>query len=111
VSLNSLIIQTLKPTNIPVSFATYNQTADQYIVFVEYNQASWLNADDEEMWTKHFLQVDVFSKYSYTSLVKDVKERMKQAGFGRMYESETYDDEMQRFRKILRFSYISKGGI
>lgn len=101
-------MDTLKPLNVPVSFATYNQTADTYIVFIEYNQASQLNADDDELFTKHFFQVDVFSRGNYLQLVKDVKRLMKQAGFGRMFESETYDDDMKMFRKILRFSYISK---
>lgn len=104
-NLNKLIIDTLKPLGVPVSFARYNQTADTYIVFIEYNQASEMNADDEELITKHFFQVDVFSGGNYLQLVKDLKRLMKQAGFGRMFESETYDDDMNKFRKILRFNY------
>lgn len=106
--MNRLIMETLQPTGVPVSFASYNQTGDTYIVFLEYNQAPWLNADDEEKWTKHFYQVDVFSSGNFIDLVKDVKQRMKAAGFGRMFESETYDEDFKKFRKILRFSYISK---
>ncbi len=102
-------MDTLKETNIPVSHATYNQTDDVYIVFMEYNQMPSLIADDEERYTAHSFQVDVFSKGNYLELVKDVKSRLKKAGFRRMFESETYDENMQRFRKILRVSYISKG--
>lgn len=104
-NLNRLIMDTLKPLGVPVSFGTYNQTADTYIVFIEYNQAPRMNADDEEIITKHFFQVDVFSRGNYLQLVKDVKQRMKEAGFGRMFESETYDADMKMFRKILRFNY------
>lgn len=104
-NLNKLIIDTLKPLGVPVAFANYNQTADTYIVFIEYNQASRMNADDNELITKHFFQVDVFSRENYLQLVKDVKQLMKKAGFGRMFESETYDDDMKMFRKILRFNY------
>ncbi|ARK32131.1 hypothetical protein [Halalkalibacter krulwichiae] len=107
-SMNALIISTLQPTGVPVSFANYNNTADAYIVFVEYNQAAWLTADDKEMSSKHFYQVDVFSSSNYLELVKEVKRLMKEAGFGRMFESETYDEDMKKFRKILRFSYITK---
>jgi len=103
--MNKLIIDTLKPLGIPVSFMNYNNTADTYIVFLEYNQASRMNADDVELITKHFFQVDVFSSGNYLQLVKDVKSSMKKAGFGRMFESETYDDDMKKFRKILRFNY------
>lgn len=111
-TLNSLIISTLSPLGVPVAFARYNNTADTYIVFTEYNQASRMNADDDELITKHFFQVDVFSKGNYLQLTQDVKRLMKQAGFGRMFESETYDDDMQRFRKIIRFNYENTiGGI
>lgn len=107
-SLNKLIMDTLKTLDVPVAFANYNQTADTYIVFIEYNQAPRLNADDQEVITKHFFQVDIFSKGNYLQLVEDVKERMKQAGFSRMFESETYEEEMKMFRKILRFNYDTK---
>lgn len=104
-NLNKLIMDTLRPLGVPVSFARYNQTADTYIVFVEYNQASRINAEDEELITKHFFQVDVFSNGNYLQLVKDLKKLMKVAGFGRMFESETYDEDMNMYRKILRFNY------
>lgn len=107
-SLNKLIMETLKPLGVPVAFANYNQTADTYIVFIEYNQAPKLNADDKEIITKHFFQVDVFSKENYLQLVEELKERMKQAGFSRMFESEIYEEEMKMFRKILRFNYDTK---
>jgi predicted NAD-dependent protein-ADP-ribosyltransferase YbiA (DUF1768 family) len=107
--MNKLIIDTLKPIGVPVSFLRYNNTADTYIVFYEYHQASFINADDEEQSTKHFYQVDVFSKdATYLTVVKEVKARMKSAGFGRMFESETFDDDMKKFRKILRFSYLTE---
>lgn len=104
-NLNNLIKSTLKPLGIPVSFMDYSEKGDTYIVFNEYNQASRMNADDIELITKHFFQVDVFSKRNYAQLVKDVRRLMKEAGFGRMFESETYDTEMKMFRKILRFNY------
>lgn len=107
-SLNKLIRDTLSPLGVPVAFANYNQTADTYIVFIEYNQASRMNADDQEVITKHFFQVDVFSKSNYLQLVEELKERMKQAGFNRMFESETYEEDMRMYRKILRFNYETK---
>jgi hypothetical protein len=109
-NVNQLIIDTLSPLNVPVSFATYKNSAETYIVFLEYNQAPRLNADDEEILTKHFYQVDVFSSGNYTQLVQDVKRLMKEAGFGRMFESETYDTDMKKYRKIFRFNYDSKIG-
>lgn len=104
-NLNRLIIDTLKPLGVPVSAATYNNTANTYIVFVEYNQASRMNVNDEEYITKHFFQVDVFSKGNYLDLVNQTRKKMKAAGFRRMFESETFDDDMKMFRKIMRFNY------
>lgn len=104
-NLDKLIMDTLKPLGVPVAKARYNQTADTYIVFIEYNQAPRINADDKELISKHFFQVDIFSSGNYNQLVKDVKKRMKEVGFGRMFESETYDEDMNKYRKILRFNY------
>lgn len=103
-------MSTLEPLGRPVSQARYDglQEHDEYIVFVEYNQAPWMSADNKEMYTKHFYQVDVFSPRNYLSLVNEVKTRLKNAGFGRMFESETYDEDLGKYRKILRFSYISQ---
>lgn len=105
-SLNAKIINALKPTDVPVAFSTFNNNASQYIIFNTYNEASFYNADDVEQVTKLFIQVDVFSEGDYTNLVKQVDQLMRDAGFGRMFASETYDDEAKKFRKIFRFSYL-----
>jgi len=104
-SLNKIIMDTLKPLNVPVASMRYNNTADTYIVFLTYNEAAEMNADDVEIITKYFIQVDVFSSGNFINLVKEVEKRLKSAGFGRMFASETYDDDMNKFRKIMRFNY------
>lgn len=107
-NVNRLIMDTLSDLDVPVSQSRYNLSADTYVVFNEYHQAPFVNADDEEQSTKHFYQVDVFSAGNYLQLVADVKAKLKAAGFSRMFESETYDDDMRKYRKILRFHYLSK---
>lgn len=109
-NINNLIMNTLKPLGVPVATANYNSTAETYIVFVEYNGAPRMNADDEVLVSKHFFQVDIFSSGNYLQLVKDVRRLMKGAGFGWMFESETYDVDMKKFRKIIRFNYETKIG-
>lgn len=109
-SVDRLLMDALRPLGYPVGKAKYNQVADTYIAFVEYNQAPRLNADDEEIVTKRFYQVDVFSNGNYNQLVKDLKSAMKQAGFKRMFESETYDEDFKKYRKILRFNYENRIG-
>ena len=107
-SVDRLLMDALKPLGYPIGKAKYNQTADTYIVFVEYNQAPRLRAEDEELITKHFYQVDVFSNGNYNKLVSDVKSNLKEAGFTRMFESETYDEDMKKYRRIMRFNFENK---
>ena len=97
-SVDRLLMDALKPLGYPVGKAKYNQVADTYIAFVEYNQAPKLKADNEELITKHFYQVDVFSNGNYNQLVKDIKNSLKEVGFKRMFESETYDEAMKKYR-------------
>ncbi|WP_099157272.1 hypothetical protein [Virgibacillus ndiopensis] len=106
-SQNKLIMDTLSPLNVPVSPMTSDNSADEYIIFTEYNESSMLNANDDEVSTRDFVQVDVFSNGDFTNLVKQVKQAMKQAGFGRIFQSESYEKDMQKYRKIIRFSYAT----
>jgi len=104
-NLNKLIMDTLKPLNVPIAKMRYNQTSDTFIVFMEYNQAPRISADDFEFATKHFYQVDVFSKSDFTNLVDDVRGKLTDVGFRRMFESESYDEDMKMYRSIMRFNY------
>lgn len=105
-NLNKLIIDTLEPLGIPVAKLRYNQNADTYIAFSEYNQAPIMSADDIEWRTKHFYQVDVFSTSDFTELVNEVRDLLTKAGFRRMFESETYDEDMEMYRSIMRFNFV-----
>jgi thiamine pyrophosphate-dependent acetolactate synthase large subunit-like protein len=106
-SIKKILRDALLPIGVPVSAISSNNTADEYIVFNEYNQASALNADDDELSTKHFYQVDVYTKGDFTDIVAEVETRLKAASFKRMFSSETYDSDAQKYRKILRFSYTT----
>lgn len=106
-SIKKTLRDALLPIGIPVSAISSNNTADEYIVFNEYNQASALTADDDELSTKYFFQVDVYTKGDFTEIVAEVETRLKDAGFNRMFSSETYDSDAQKYRKILRFSYTT----
>lgn len=107
-SLNALIINTLKPLGVPVSFQTYTGTAATYITFFEYNQNSALNADDEEINTNHSIQVDIWSKGDYTTIVQQVKDNLKTAGFRRTFETELYEPDTKIYHKVLRFSFVKE---
>lgn len=109
--MNKLIIDTLKPTGVPVTFQVYAGEKDTYITFFEYNQMGALFVEDKEEKTQHSFQVDVWSKGNYKILVERVRELMTDAGFTRNSEAEFYEDDTKTFHKVFRFYYTKIGGI
>lgn len=103
--MNSLIINTLRPTNVPVHFQVYPGTESTYITFFEYNQQGSLYVDDFEERARHSIQVDVWSNGNYSSLVTQVRSLMTNSGFRRNSEAEFYEDETKTFHKVFRFYY------
>lgn len=104
--MNKLIISTLKPLGIPVSFQYYNGLETTYITFFCYNDQVELYADDEELATGYYIQLDVFSKGKYLEIVKQVNKLMKDVGFiKRPSGPELYEEGTKLYHKPLRFFY------
>lgn len=104
-NLNKLIINTLNPL-APTFFLTYCGSVFPHITFFEFNQQSALNADDEEDMTAHSIQVDIWSKSDYTSLVEQVKNSLLAIGFTRSMETEFYENDTKIYHKVLRFNFV-----
>lgn len=104
-SLNKLIIDTLKPIGIPVALLTYTGTATTYITFFKYNEIGEVFAEDTEQETRHSIQIDVWSKGNYVDVVKQVKKLLKEQGFSRVTAHELYEDDTKIFHKVIRFYY------
>lgn len=102
-NINKLIIDTLSPIGVPVEFQTYTGKESTYITFFTYLEQGEEFADDEEIITGHYVQIDVWSTGNYKDIAKKVKERMKQAGFRRRSENELYEKDTKIFHKVLRF--------
>ncbi|KMJ54993.1 hypothetical protein AB685_29580 [Bacillus sp. LL01] len=107
-NINSLILSTLGDVGVPVSFLNYTGSDQTYITFFEYDQGALLEADDEEVSTVYYIQVDVYSPGNYLNLVNQVKQKMKQAGFKKNAETEMYENDTKLFHKVLRFYFISE---
>lgn len=105
-NLKPFIISILKPLGFPVSGLNYNGSAETYITFFEYNQNGALHADDQELKTSYFFQVDVWSSGDYTELVENVRQAMLNAGFTRTFETEVYENETETFHKVFRFQFV-----
>lgn len=106
--INALIINTLKPLNIPVGFQKYSGKEDTYITFHEYIASGESFEDDEEIFTGHYIQVDVWSKTSYEVLVKNIKKLLKEKGFKRLNEVDLYEKNTGLYHKGIRFFYLEE---
>lgn len=104
--INKLVIDTLKPLNVPIGFQKYSGEEDTYITFHEYLQTGDDFEDDEEAFTGHYVQIDVWSKTDYTELVKNIKSFLQLAGFKRLDESDFYEIDTGLYHKGIRFFYL-----
>jgi hypothetical protein len=109
-SINSLIIDTLSSTGVPVDFHNYSGIEDTYITFFEISDTGVLYADDEEKKSRHHLQVKVSSKGNLTTLVKQVHTLMIGAGFTKNNYYDLYDDEAETYHKVMRFYFFRNAG-
>lgn len=106
-SMNALILSTLNSLPVPVEYMDYSGASTTYITFFFYNEQGALYADDEEIETAYGLQVDVWSKGDYTSLVDQTKSLLKQAGFIRNYAIDLFEEDTKIYHKSLRFNYVN----
>ncbi len=106
--INKLVLETLGPVGIPVAFQKYWGKETTYITFHEYLASGEEHDEDEETYTGHFIQVDIWSKSDYTSRVGQVKSLMKAAGFKRLDEADLYEEDTGIYHKGIRFYYLEE---
>lgn len=104
--INKLIIDTLKPTSVPVNLHRYRGKTQEYITFHEYLASGEEYEDDDERLTSHFIQVDIWSKGDYVELVNKVKELLIGVGFKRIDEVDLYEEDTEIYHKGMRFYYL-----
>lgn len=102
--MNELIKQILDPLGVPVEFQTYGGKASTYITFFNTMENAESYADNEETSTGYYIQVDVWSKSNYATLVASTLKMLKQAGFRRTYMTEFYEKDTKIFHKVIRVS-------
>ncbi len=107
-TVNELILNTLKPLGVPVGFQTVSQTADTYITYFCYLEQNTLYADDVENAKEFYVQVDIWSKENYSNIVERVKSAMKVAGFIFLDGRDLYENGTKIYHKALRFYYMKE---
>jgi hypothetical protein len=104
--IKKLIINSLAPLNIPVSFQKYSGDKNLYITFHEYFTIGETFDDDEESITGHFVQLDVWSDSDYTNIVKNTRKIMTNNGFKRLSESDLCEEDTKIYHKVMKFYYM-----
>lgn len=91
-NVNPLIENALLNIGCPVDVAYHEGREDTYIVYYTLLENPDLYADDEEQEETTYITITIYSKVDYKQLVKEIKNRMKQAGFThRSGGPESYD--------------------
>lgn len=85
-----------------------DNTTAPYIEYEILSEQGSLYAENEEIETNYTIQVDIFTKGSYTEIVKNIKEVMKENGFRKEFCGSLYEEKTKLFHYILRFNYESE---
>lgn len=106
--IKGLIKNALSSLNVPVSFQKYTGNASTYITFHEYFITGEEYSEDEETFTGHYVQVDLFSLTDYEELVNQILSIMNEAGFRRLDEIDLYENDTGLYHKGIRFFYLEE---
>lgn len=81
-----------------------DNTTAPYVEYEVLDEQGSIYAENEEIGTTYRIQVDVFTKGSYTAIVKAIKSAMKENGFMKEFGGSRYEEDSKLFHYILRFN-------
>lgn len=97
-------IETQAGVKIPVSFMVYKGDQSEYITFQEVDKFPRLMCDDECEYSAPRYDIDIYSKKNFLSIFQEVKERMTNAGWTWIEDSEDmYEADTKYFHKVATF--------
>ncbi len=99
------VFNILKDLGVPVLWNVRPSTYPS-ITYFFYNEYGQEYGDGEEIGTNYSLQVDVWHKGDYSSLVEQIKIKLKENGFYRVSADDLYEDDIKVHHKALRFNYL-----
>jgi len=97
----------LTSLNVPLEFQNYTGSATTYITYFCYTEQGEAWAENEEIATGYYVQVDIWSKANYTTLEGQVMAAMIAAGFNRTSAQDLFEKDPKIFHKAIRFVYVS----
>ena len=101
--IHNEIKQALETLGVPVEFHTYSGDETTYITYFQFDEEASFNANDQEIATNLYYQINVISKDNYRQLVKDTKQKMSEMGGIRLNEQELFLKEY--YQRSIRFKF------
>ena len=102
-SVNARVMEALSDLGIPIRFQHYSGQEKPYLTFFNYLESGELYADDDEMTTGYYTQLDLWSEGDYAELVEQIHTRMTEAGFFRRSFSDLYEQNTNLHHKVMRY--------
>ena len=94
---------------IPVAFLHYTGKATTYITYMEVQNDTTFDADDELQAYVTYFDFDIYSKGNYLNVIESVKEILKANGWRwqpSMTSQDLYEEDTGYFHKTLCFAFI-----
>lgn len=85
-----------------------DNTQAPYIEYEVIDETGSLYAENKEIAATYTVQIDIFTKGSYTAIKNAVREVMKENGFMKEFGGSLYEEGSKLFHYVLRFNYESE---
>lgn len=107
--INSYVIDTLKPLDIPVYFVSRKETNLPVVIFNVTGERSLVYWDDEEKLVKYKVSINIFSKGNFMKYKNQIKDLMIKAGFKRTDIPECiYQEDSDIYNQSLFFEFTQE---
>lgn len=95
-------------TNLTADKKVYFSVAPEgvgkpYVTYSIYDEQGEEWAENKEIATTFYVQVDIFSFGNYSQLEDKIKEKMLAAGFDRSMAADLYENDTKLYHKAMRF--------
>lgn len=108
-NINELILDTLKPLNVPVYFNARKEESLPIVLFNVTGQRGYDFWDDEEQVVVYKVSINIFSKGNFVGIKNEILKLMKQAGFIRTdVPSCLYEEDIEVYNQPIFFNYYKE---
>lgn len=111
-NLKAIIKTALIPIGLPIAYLNYNGSETAYVTYFRYNEQGEEWAENEQISTCSYYQIDIWKKISDTTdidLVEEqVKEALKSVGFMGFIAQDLYENDAKIFHTAIRCNYIKE---